>query len=129
MPLQQNQTPPVSPQSFKPYTGKAPIIIQIVGGLLYLGAAGLIIYGLLRFLINPVSGILFLLVAVLAVMTAKSLFSMKKTAFRNVVITVALIIIILAYSLISKGSFKLTNLITPALLLFVAFYYRNRFVN
>lgn len=129
MPPQQNPASSGQPQSFKPYTGKAPAIVQIVGGILWLGAAGLIILGLLGLIAYPISGILFLLAAVLMIITAKSLFAMKKTAFRNTVITAVLVFISLAYSSLSKGGFQWSSLVTPIILLIVAFYYKDSFVN
>ncbi|MFA6601757.1 MAG: hypothetical protein WCT02_02755 [Candidatus Paceibacterota bacterium] len=129
MPPQQNPTTSAPLQSFKPYTGKAPVIIQIIGGFLWIGAAGFIIVGVFGMLGNPINSILSLVTAAAIIVTAKSLYSMKKTAFRNTIIIAALILLGVVYNSFSAGSFVWTNLVAPALLLFVAFYYKSRFVN
>ena len=118
------------PKSFAPYTAKAPAMIQIVGGLLWLGAAGLIIFGLLELLVNTIQGIIFLAVAVFVIITAKSLFKMKKVAFKNSIILGIILLGIVLYGMATniKG-ISYSSFISPIVLLLVAFYYRNRFVN
>ena len=117
-------------KSFTLYTGKAPVIIQIIGGLLWLGAAGTIIMGLLNLIINPIQGIIFLVTAVFFILTARSMFKMKKTAFRNSIILAVLLALLAVYVLMTSiNTPSYSNFIYPILLFFVAFYYRNRFVN
>jgi hypothetical protein len=117
-------------KSFAPYTGKAPLLVQIVGGLMWLGAAGLIIFGLLSLLVNPILGIIYLVAAVLFIMVARSLFKMRKDAVRNSVILAVVLLLMAGYLMISSpGGFSYTNLIYPIVLLVIVFAYKNRFVN
>lgn len=119
-----------NPQSFKPYTGKAPGIVQLVGGLLWLGAAGTIIIGLFSILLNIIQGIILLVAAVCMIITARSLFKMKKEAFRNCMILGGILLILCIYLIAtSKGAPNYSNLISPLIILIVGFVYKNQFVN
>lgn len=119
-----------NPQSFKPYTGKAPAVIQIVGGLLWLGAAGAIIMGLLSLVVNLIQGIILLVAATFMIITARSFFKMKKEAFRNSMILGGLLLISCIYLIvISKGTPSYSNLISPLVILIVGFVYKDRFIN
>ena len=117
------------PKSFSLYTGKAPIIIQILAGLLWLGAAGLILQGLLSLVLSPVAGVAYLVVAVLFVMTAKGMFKMKKASFKNGIILGIVILVASIVNIIINHDTSYTNFIYPIVLLIVLFSYRNRFVN
>ncbi len=69
------------PKAFKLYTGKTPVLIQIVGGLYYLSGLGLIVVGIpliLRFGI----GILAIILGVLYIKYAKSIFKMEKKGYK-----------------------------------------------
>ncbi len=121
-------------KSFRPYTGKAPALIQIVGGLLWLGAAGLLVFGLINLLVNMLAGIIFLVLGVFFVITAKSLFSMKRSAFRNALVMAIVLVIGVLWNVLaasSKGGNQSTYfpLVYAVLLIVVAFMYRERFVN
>lgn len=116
-------------QSFVPYTGKAPIIIQIVGGLMWLAAAGLIITAVV-FFGNLLFSAIYLVVAIFFIITARSLFKMKKIAFTYCVILGSLLLILSIYSVVvAPAPAQFTNLIIPVLILLVAFMYKNKFVN
>ena len=120
---------PPDPKSFALYTGKAPALIQIIGGLLWLGAAGLIILGILNILINPIWGILYLIVATLFIITARSMFKMKKVAFRNSIILAIFLIIVAIYGIVGTTNSSYTNFIYPIVLLIIVYIYKDRFVN
>ena len=127
-PNQQNV--PENAQSFKLYSGKAPLLVQIVAGLMWLGSAGMILSGLLSLLLSPLTGVLLFGVAGYTIYTAKRLFSMKKNAFMHSIIWAVLVVAsVLCGTVMSAGSISYTNFISPLLLILLAFVYRSRFVN
>ncbi|MFA6458807.1 MAG: hypothetical protein WCV79_00175 [Candidatus Paceibacterota bacterium] len=123
-----NSSPEV--KSFVPYTGRAPILIQIVGGLLWLGATGVIVLGVIELLVNPIWGIVYIIIAVGLIITARSLFKMRRSAFRNGLIVATAFILLLGYVILfDSKTTSYTNFIYPVLLLIIIFVYKDRFVN
>lgn len=120
-------------QSFRPYSGKAPLLIRIVGGLLWLGAAGLLVFGALNLLVNVVGGITLIVLGIFVIVTAKSLFAMKKAAFRNALILAVPLAIATGWQLFKAGvnsnQSEYFSLVYVVLLAFIAFKYRGQFVN
>jgi hypothetical protein len=124
-------------KSFKPYLGeKAPILIQLMGGLIWLGAAGLLLQGVLSLLFMPAYGIFTLAIAVFAILTGKSLFGMKKRALYFSIIMALLFFGSAVWNLISSGFIGFTEnrtdiieILYAALLALVVYFYKDRFVN
>jgi len=135
---QQSSEPYAELKSFKPYLGKkAPILIQIIGGLIWLAAAGLLLQGVFSLLFSPVFGIVTLLIGVFAIITGKSLFGMKKSAIRNAIVFAVLLAGIAVWSLISTkftggwtaNESEMIGILFGVLLVLIVFFYRERFVN
>ena len=125
-------------KSFKPYLGKkAPVLIQIIAGLMWLGAAGVILNGVLNLIFNPVFGIITILIGIFAIITGKSLFGMKKRAVRNSIIMAVLFAGIAIWSIISTkfaggldaNRMEIMLLLYAALLALIALKYKPRFIN
>lgn len=128
------ETPDSGLKSFSLYTGKkAPILIQIFGGLIWLGAAGLLLQGLMYLILSPIIGIVMLALGVFAVITGKSLFAMRKTAIRNSAIMAIAFIAVGVWGLVSSGLTNGLTTISPALygtaLGLVVYLYKGRFAN
>ncbi|MFA6095880.1 MAG: hypothetical protein WC767_03515 [Candidatus Paceibacterota bacterium] len=126
------------PKSFGLYTGeKAPILVQIFGGLIWLGAAGILLRGVANLVISPIVGVIMLAIGTFAIITGKSLFRMKKAAMRNASIMSVAFIVLGAWGLVSTrfaGGFSansgdITMLLYGVLLVLVVYLYRNRFIN
>jgi len=135
---QQSSEPYAELKSFKPYLGKkAPILIQIIGGLIWLAAAGLLLQGVFSLLFSPVFGIVTLLIGVFAIITGKSLFGMKKSAVRNSIIMAILFAGVAVWSIISTkftgglaaNESEMIGILFGVLLILIVFFYRERFVN
>jgi hypothetical protein len=125
-------------KSFKPYLGKkAPVLIQIIAGIMWLGAAGLLLQGVFRLLLSPIFGIITLAIAIFAIITGKSLFRMKKSAMRNALIMAVLFAGVAVWSLISSkfaGGFaenktEIIGILYATLLALIVFKYKERFIN
>lgn len=134
-PQQPIQVPPASttppdPKSFRLYTGKAPLFVQIIGGLLWIGAAGGVLYtigALITF--NIVYAVVYGIGSAVIIMTAKSMFKQQKAAFRNTIILTVLYAVVAAYVAWSGHGFNPSGLILPVLSIMAVFIYRDRFVN
>ena len=135
---QQSSEPYAELKSFKPYLGKkAPILIQIIGGLIWLAAAGLLLQGVFSLLFSPVFGIVTLLIGVFAIITGKSLFGMKKSAVRNLIIIAILFAGVAVWSIISTkfvgglgaNRTEIMLFLYAVLLVLIVLKYKPRFVN
>lgn len=125
-------------KSFKPYLGKkAPVLIQVIAGIMWLGAAGLLLQGVFSLLFDPVFGIANIAIAIFAIITGKSLFGMKKSAVRNSLIMAILFAGVAIWSLISvkfaggfaENKIEILIILYAVLLALIVFKYKNRFVN
>jgi len=125
-------------RSFKPYLGKkAPGLIQIIAGLMWLGAAGLLLNGISGLFFAPIFGVATLLVGIFAIITGKSLFGMKKSAVRNSIIMAILFTGVALWSLISsrfagglaENKSEILEILYAILLVLIVFKYKDRFVN
>jgi hypothetical protein len=135
---QQSPEPNSELKSFKPYMGKkAPALIQIIAGIMWLGAAGLLLQGILNLLLNPVLGIITLAIAIFAIITGKSLFGMKKSAMRNALIMAILFAGVAIWSLVSakfagglaENKTEIVEILYAVLLALIVFRYKEHFVN
>lgn len=135
---QQSRKPYSKLKSFKPYLGKkAPLLIQIVAGLMWLGAAGLLLQGIFSLLFDPLFGIADIAIAIFAIISGKSLFGMKKSAIRNSLIIAILFAGVIIWSLISvkfAGGFagnrtEIIVILYAVLLALIVFKYKDQFVN
>jgi|GEM_PF-3568523 len=135
---QQSPEPYSELKSFKPYLGKkAPVLIQIIAGFMWLGAAGVILNGVFNLIFNPVFGIITILIGIFAIITGKSLFGMKKRAVRDSIIMAVLFAGIVIWSIISTkfaggldaNKTEIMLLLYAALLVLITLKYKLRFIN
>ena len=126
------------PKSFSLYSGKkVPLLIQVIASILWLAAAGLLLQGILTLLFSLVFGIIDIAIAVFVIITAKSLFRMKRSALRNSLIVAVLFVGMAIWSLISVrfvGGFsenktEMLIILYAILLALVTFKYKNHFIN
>lgn len=123
---QNNKESSADAKSFKLYTTKAPILLQLLAGLIWLGSAGLVMLGLGMMLINPIIAVIFLVFAVFLFIGAKSMYKMKKSAF---IYSIMIAVIIVIFNIISKGTITISSLLIPAIILISAFGYKSIYVN
>lgn len=123
---QNNNDSSADAKSFKLYTTKAPILLQLLAGLIWLGSAGLIIIGLTSLLINPISGIFSFVFAAYFMFTGRLMFRMKKSAFIHSIILAVLVIV---SNVLTNDSVTIFSLLIPVLILISAFGYRSRYIN
>jgi hypothetical protein len=125
-------------KSFKPYLGKkAPVLIQIIAGIMWLGAAGVILNGISDLIFNPIFGVITILIGIFAIIAGKSLFGMKKSAVRNSIIMAVLFAGIALWSIISTkftgglGANRTETMLFlyAALLVLIVLKYKSRFIN
>lgn len=126
------------PKSFKLYSGeKAPLLIKILAGLIWLAAAGILLNGVFSLIFNPIFGLVIILVGIFAIITGKSLFGMKKSAVRNSIIMAVFFAAISLWSLITSNfaggieanQSELLLLLYAMLLALVVLKYKSRFIN
>jgi len=135
---QQSSEPSSELKSFKPYLGKkAPVLIQIIAGLMWLGAASLFLQGISGLFFAPIFGIATLLTGVFAIITGKSLFGMKKSAVRNSIIIAILFVGVAVWSIISTkfvgglgaNRTEIMLFLHAVLLVLIVLKYKPQFVN
>lgn len=91
--MDQPTTESQAPKSFGLYSGKAPLLIQVVGGWLWLIGIALLLQGLLWFLSLPLQGILSIVLGVFAIWCGRALFKMQRKGYVGALILQALVII------------------------------------
>lgn len=94
-PTQQQPAQSNEPKPFRLYTGKAPLLIQIVGGLLWLfGTLGVIsgIVGL--FLFRDILGIISIILGVFEVKYGRLLFKMEEKGYKGALVVIVLGIVL-----------------------------------
>ncbi len=123
---QNNNDSSADAKSFKLYITKAPILLQLLAGLIWLGSAGLIIIGLTSLLINPISGIFSFVFAAYFIFTGRLMFRMKKSAFIHSIILAVLVIV---SNVLTNDSVTIFSLLIPVLILISAFGYKSRYIN
>lgn len=97
----QSTSPEPKPQNFKLYRGRAPILLQIIGGLMWLAGIraifGALLLGFSLLLIfiplNFAFTVLLIIFGILSIKYAKSIFKMEKKCFNPVVIMYGLLIL------------------------------------
>jgi hypothetical protein len=126
------------PKSFKLYSGKkAPLLIQILAGFIWLAAAGILFNGVFNLISNPILGAIIMLVGVFAIITGKSLFSMRKSAIKNSMIMATFFITMSLWSLITTklegglgaNQSELLLLLYGVLLVLIVLRYKSQFIN
>ncbi len=78
-------------KSFKIYKGKAPLILQIIGGLMWLIGIGMILQGLPMLLVFGF-GIIPIVVGILMIKYAKGIFKMQQKVYKGVIILHAVLL-------------------------------------
>ncbi|MDP2704552.1 MAG: hypothetical protein Q8P01_05095 [bacterium] len=125
-------------KSFKLYAGKkAPLVVQIVAGIIWLGAAGLLLQGILGLLLSPILGVITLAIGAFAIITGKSLFGMKKNAVRNSLIMGTFLTASVIWRLIAtkfeggltENSAEVFTVLFAMFLVSTVFRYKNLFTN
>jgi hypothetical protein len=123
-------------RSFKLYTGKAPLLLQVVAGVMFLSGLSGIVSGFFILFFLPVFGVILFILAGFSIKYAVDIFKMKKIGYvggmavvaANVAISLAIIFIpnININMLGRKNILTLTPSIVTAAALY---YYREKFVN
>lgn len=123
---------PEEPKAFRLYAGKAPISLQIVGGLMWLEGLALIIGGI-PFLLLFGLGIIPIIIGVLIIKYAKAVFKMQKKGYKAVLILQtlsALLVVINGWFSNKFSEFAIVDVLSFAFSVtaFVLIYsYRNKF--
>lgn len=121
------------PKAFKLYTGRASLLLQIVGGLMWLNALGLIFSGIPMLLMFGL-GVIPIALGVLFIIYAKGIFKMQKKAYRPTLIIWGLTAAVALIMLVANGFQPVSWLGVAQFLVSVAalvaiYSYRNQFVN
>ena len=128
-----NQNSNPDPKTFKLYTGKAPVLIQIVGGAMYLSGIGLIIIGI-PMILSFGLGILVIILGVLYIKYGKAIFRMEKKGYKMGLILQGAFVFLWLVSIGLAGFEKLsaTDFLTLSDPLFLGaslYAYRTKFIN
>ncbi|MFH0857563.1 MAG: hypothetical protein V1848_02325 [Candidatus Magasanikbacteria bacterium] len=130
------------PNSFKLYTGKAPLPLQIVGGLMCLSGLGIIVTGILQLLFfgivfGIVVGIIFIIFGILNIKYGSGIFKMHKKAYTGAMVLNMLSLIYTIFFEVSNqlagGNFAdaktLISLGGIVLFIVILYSYREKFVS
>ena len=120
-------------KSFKLYTGKAPLLLQIIGGLMWLAGIGMILQGI-PMLIFFGFGILPIILGILNIKYAKVIFKMQKKGFKGTLILQGIIIALSMILWITTGftsinQSALSGILYALLVSGVLYLYREKFIN
>jgi len=131
---EQENTPvnvPEESKAFRLYTGKAPIFLQIVGGLMWLQGLGLILSGIPLLLLFGL-GIIPIIIGVLIIKYAKAVFKMQKKGYKAALILQIFSALVIIVNWFGNKFSKLAieDILTFAfsvIAIAVIYFYRNKF--
>jgi|SRR3989339_791907 len=122
-------------KSFQLYTGKAPLALQIVGGLMWLSGILMILQGIPLLLIFGL-GIIPIVLGIFSIKYARAIFKMQKKGYKGALVLYALIIVFnLLRIVIPNGKTNFANTETlvslggALLFMLILYAYREKFVN
>lgn len=120
-----------NPKSFALYGGKAPLALQIIGGLMWLGGLLMILGGIPMLLVFGL-GVIPIVLGVFNIKYARAIFKMKKEGYKGAMV---LQIISLVFSLLSivaqgvgKGGSMGVSIVYSLIVMGVLYSYREKFV-
>lgn len=119
------------PSSFKLYAGKAPLALQIIGGLMWLGGLAMILMGI-PLLLAFGFGLIPIVLGVLIIKTARAVFKMQKKGFKWTLILFSFTLIMQIAEIFYRGKFITEDLIAlayVAVVILAVLSYKNKFVN
>lgn len=120
------------PGSFKLYTGKAPLLLQIVGGLMWLSGLSMIIKGIPLLLVFGL-GIIPIILGVLCIKYGSAIFKMHKKGYVGaMVLNILSLLFTIIGAVLSGGNFvgieTYLSLGGPVLFIVILYSYREKFV-
>ncbi len=128
-----NNTSNSDAKSFKLYTGKAPLPLQIIGGLMGLGGLGMILQGI-PLLILLGFGIIPIILGIFNIKYAKAIFKMQRKGFKGTLILQSIVVIVSVVLWGISGFTKLNESVLGGILYAlvvsgVLYLYRDKFIN
>ena len=136
-PTQAPQAPQEDAKAFKMYKGKAPLIFQIIGGLMWLVGLVMIIEGIPMLLVFGL-GIIPIAIGIFTIKYAKGIFKMQKKAYGGAVVVHIILSVLSLIAFVGQiytGSSKLKSLLTLAQIAYGVFViltlrkYKDKFVH
>lgn len=120
-------------KSFQLYTGKAPLPLQIIAGLMWLGGLAMILQGI-PLLILLGFGVIPITLGIFNIIYGKAIFKMRKKGFKGTLVLQAIVVIISVLYWVTTGFTKvnsgaLTGILYALLVSGVLYLYRDKFVN
>lgn len=120
-------------KSFKLYTGKAPLPLQIIGGLMWLGGLGMILQGI-PWLILLGFGLIPITLGIFNIKYGRAIFKMEKRGFKGTLILQGVIIVASIIFWITTGLTEINNSALGGILYSlvvsgVLYLYRGKFTN
>ena len=122
----------LEPQSGKLYTGRAPIILQVVGGLMWLNGLGLILSGILLLLYFGL-GVILIILGVFNIRYAKKIFKMQKKGYGgSIFLQIALMtLVLIIYGIQGFNSINYPHIFTivvAGLSILLVYLNKNKFI-
>lgn len=120
------------PKSFSLYRGKAPLALQIIAGLMWLGGLLMILSGIPMLLIFGL-GIIPIVLGVLNIKYGRAIFRMQKKGYKGAIILQIISLVVLIGSVLAQGFGKLDVSMVISIILYlivvgVLYSYREKFV-
>ncbi len=115
------------PQSFKPYTGKAPLILQLIAGLMWLGGIGMIVVGVPMLFFFGL-GIIPIILGILNIRYGIGIFKMRRSAYKGAMILQGIGILFNLFSVFRGDLQSVVGVIMSVVVILILYYYRERFV-
>lgn len=120
------------PSSFKLYTGKAPLLLQIVGGLMWLSGLGMILKGIPLLLVFGL-GIIPIILGVLSIKYGSAIFKMHRKGYTGaMVLNILSLVFTIVGAVLAGGNFAsaetLLSLGGTVLFIVILYSYREKFV-
>ena len=119
----------LNPKSFRLYTGTAPLQVQIVGGLMWLGGIGLVLQGIPLLLLFGI-GIVPICLGILTVHYARLILKLQRSGYRGalaiLVLTLAAYLAAFFTSAVTTASITVLSGAVCYILIAFAILYSNR---
>ena len=128
-----NSEPNSEAKSFKLYTGKAPLLLQIIGGLMWLGGLGMILQGI-PLLILLGFGIIPITLGVFNIKYARAIFKMQREGFKGTLILQSIVLVasVVLWGISGFSKFNesaLVGILYALMVSGVLYLYRDKFIN
>jgi len=128
-----NEAQGTDAKSFQLYTGKAPLPLQIIAGLMWLGGIAMILQGI-PLLILLGFGIIPITLGIFNIIYGKAIFKIRKKGYRGALFLQGIVVVISATLWGLSGFSKVNNsslvgILYALLVGGVLYLYRDKFVN